>query len=49
MEDFLRFVDMNSQPNGRSADLSGPTYYFLSKFSTANPSTNLSSVSGAFE
>ena len=25
---------MNSQPNGRSADSTGPTYYFLSKFST---------------
>ena len=34
MEDFLTFVDANSQPNGRSADSSGPTYYFISKFST---------------
>ena len=33
-EDFLAFVDVNSQPNGRSADSTGPTYYFLSKFST---------------
>ena len=33
-EDFLAFVDANSQPNGRSADSTGPTYYFLSKFST---------------
>ena len=33
-EDFLAFVDMNSQPNGRSADSTGATYYFLSKFST---------------
>ena len=32
MEDFLNFVDTNSQPNGRSADSSGPTYYFLPKF-----------------
>ena len=34
MEDFLQFVDMNSQPNGRSADSTGPTVYFLSKFTT---------------
>ena len=34
MEDFLSFVDENSQPNGRSADSSGPTFYFLPKFST---------------
>ena len=26
---FLQFVDLNSQPNGRSADSSGPTYYFI--------------------
>ena len=25
MQDFLSFVDINSQPNGRSADSSGPT------------------------
>ena len=34
MEEFLLFVDTNSQPNGRSADFSGPTLYFLPKFST---------------
>lgn len=34
MEDFLQFVDMNSQPNGRSADSTGPTVYFLPKFTT---------------
>lgn len=34
MEDFLNFVDINSQPNGRSADSTGPTFYFLPKFST---------------
>lgn len=34
MNDFLLFVDVNSQPNGRSADSSGPTSYFLPKFST---------------
>ena len=33
-EAFLQFVDANSQPNGRSADSSGPTSYFLPKFST---------------
>jgi len=33
-EEFLQFVDINSQPNGRSADSSGPTSYFLPKFST---------------
>lgn len=33
-DDFLLFVDCNSQPNGRSADSSGPTHYFLPKFST---------------
>ena len=33
-EDFLSFVDINSQPNGRSADSSGPTFYFLAKFTT---------------
>ena len=34
MEDFLQFVDINSQPNGRSADSSGPTAYFLPKFTS---------------
>ena len=34
MQDFLEFVDTNSQPNGRSADSTGPTHYFLPKFST---------------
>ena len=33
-KEFLEFVDVNSQPNGRSADSTGPTFYFLSKFST---------------
>ena len=32
--DFLRFVDINSQPNGRSADSSSATHYFLPKFRT---------------
>jgi len=34
MEEFLLFVDINSQPNGRSADSTGPTFYFLPKFTT---------------
>jgi hypothetical protein len=34
MDRFLEFVDMNTQPNGRSADSSGPTHYFLPKFTT---------------
>lgn len=34
LQDFLKFVDTNSQPNGRSANSSGPTYYFLPKFAT---------------
>ena len=32
--EFIEFVDMNSQPNGRSADSTGPTSYFLPKFAT---------------
>ncbi len=34
MDKFLEFVDINTQPNGRSADSSGPTHYFLPKFTT---------------
>ena len=34
MEEFLHFVDMNSQPNGRAADSSGSAQYFLPKFTT---------------
>lgn len=34
MDDFLAYVDANSQPNGRSSDSTGPTFYFLSKFPT---------------
>ena len=34
LNDFLAFVDANSQPNGRSGDSSGPTHYFVSKFAT---------------
>jgi len=34
LEEFLLFVDINSQSNGRSADSSGPALYFLPKFST---------------
>ena len=32
--DFPEFVDINSQPNGRSADSTGPTHNFLPKFTT---------------
>ena len=28
-DDFLKFVDCNIQPNGRSANSSGPTHYFV--------------------
>lgn len=31
-QQFLDYIDMNSQPNGRSADSSGPTMYFIPKF-----------------
>ena len=31
LEDFLAFVDANSEPNGHSDN---PTHYFVSKFST---------------
>lgn len=34
MNDFLAFVDSNSQPNSRSADSFGPKFYFVSKFCT---------------
>ena len=29
MEDFLTFVDTNSQTNGQNTDSTGPTFYFL--------------------
>ena len=32
-QEFLNFVDLNSQPNGRSAESSSSTHYFLPKFS----------------
>ena len=31
-DDFLRFIDLNSQPNGRSVDSHGATHFFLAKF-----------------
>ena len=34
LDDFLQFVELNSQPNGRSADSHGVTHFFLSKFTT---------------
>jgi len=33
-QDFLQFVDSNSQPNGRSADSASATHYLLPKFRT---------------
>jgi len=33
-DEFLTFMDSNSQPNGRSEDSSGPTHFFLPKFTT---------------
>ena len=42
-DDFIKFVDMNSQPNGRSADSSGPTHYFSPKFTSVQmPKTGVS-------
>ena len=32
--DFLTFIDGNSQPNGRSADSTSATYFFLPPFQT---------------
>ena len=34
LQDFLTFVDANSQPNGRSMGSYCPTHYFISKFTT---------------
>ena len=34
LDDFLTFVDANTQPNGCAADSSGPTSYFLPNFTT---------------
>ena len=33
-KEFIEFVDCNSQPNGRSADSSGPPSYIIPKFTT---------------
>lgn len=33
-QNFLEFIDSNSQPNGRRFDSSNPTHYFLPKFTT---------------
>ena len=42
-QDFLNFVDINSQPNGRSAESSSATHYFLPKFRTIQtPKANVS-------
>ena len=37
MEDFLEFVDKNSQPNGRHSGSHSEQYFFLPKFSRINP------------
>ena len=37
IEEFLHSIDLNSQPNGRAADTSGPTHYFLPLFTTIQP------------
>ena len=34
INNFLEFVDVNSQPNGHSAGSTGPTFCFLPNFST---------------
>ena len=34
LQDFLKFVDINNQPNGQLADSTGPTHYLLPKFTT---------------
>lgn len=44
-EQFLNFVDISSQPNGRSADSSSATHYFLPKFRTVQLWTTILSVS----
>ena len=33
-EEFLQFVDSNSQPNGRSLNSTGPIWHFLSTFTS---------------
>ena len=38
MEDFLAFVDNNSQPNSRADESHGPTHYFITKFATIQSS-----------
>lgn len=37
MNDFLKFVDNNSTPNGRQADSRCPIFYFLPKFQRIEP------------
>ena len=41
--DFLNFIDLNSQPNVRSADSTSATHFFLPKFRTIQtPKTGVS-------
>ena len=44
MEDFLAFVDNNLQPNGRSADSHGPTWYFIWNSPRFNPQRRMSTT-----
>ena len=37
MADFLEFVDLNSQPNGRHADSYSAQFFFIPKFSRIAP------------
>ena len=39
--DFLQFVDNNTQPDGRSADSSGPTFYFTPSSQQFKPQSHL--------
>ena len=34
LDDFLQFIELNSQPNGRSAYSHGATHFFLSKYTS---------------
>ena len=48
--DFLNFVDMNSQPNGRSADSTSATHFFLPKFRTIQaPKIGVSNYQGRLQ
>ena len=44
MDDFLQFVDSNSQPNGRSAGPHGPTRYFIASLVPYKPLRNVLAI-----